>query len=145
MKRGANIPVSEAPRHRPWQIMFTGHGLEQIDAGTRQVLEQILELFTEVGGLVVHTVVGSLSVTRDFPGDYTTQVDQLLAEIFQDNSAVTGIEFLGMENPHTATPDDPYWSADGKAYASIEEAAARGEITPEDAIAAYRRLAAAPK
>ena len=95
--------------------------------------------------MVVHTVAGKLSVTRDFPGDYTTQVDRLLAEIFQDNSAVTGIEFLGMENPHTVTPDDPYWSADGKAYASIEEAAARGEITPEDAIAAYRRLAAAPK
>ncbi len=36
---------------------------------------------------------------------------------------------------------NPYWSAQGKAYASIEEAAARGEITPEDAIAAYRRLA----
>jgi hypothetical protein len=28
--------------------MLTGHGLEQIDAGTRQVLEQILELFTVI-------------------------------------------------------------------------------------------------
>jgi hypothetical protein len=58
-----------------------------------------------------------------------------------NNAAVTGIEFFGLENPHTATPDDPYWSPQGKAYASIKEAAAQGEITPEDAIAAYRRLA----
>jgi len=66
---------------------------------------------------------------------------RLLGDIFKKNVAVTGIEFLSFENPHTATPDDPYWSANGKAYASIKEAAARGEITPEEAIAAYRRLA----
>jgi hypothetical protein len=137
--------VGETSRDRPWQIMLTGHRLEQIDAGTRQALEQILELFTEVGGLVVHTVAGKVNVTRDFPSDYTAQVDRLLGAIFKDNAAVTGIEFLGLENPHTATPDDPYWSPQGKAYASVERAAARGEITPEDAIAAYRRLAAAPK
>jgi hypothetical protein len=125
--------------------MLTGAVISQIDAGTRQALEQILELFTEVPGLVVHTVAGSLSVTRDFPSDYTAQVDRYLQEIFKNNAAVTGIEFLGMEIPHTATPDDPYWSPQGKAYASIEKAAARGEITPEEAIAAYRRLAAAPK
>src|SRR5579859_5609866 len=35
----------------------------------------------------------SLSVTRDFPSDYTTQVDRLLAEIFKNNQYVTGIEF----------------------------------------------------
>jgi hypothetical protein len=125
--------------------MLTGHGLEQIDVGTRQALGQILELFTEVGGLVVQTNAGGVRVTRDFPSDYTTQVDRLLGEIFKNNAAVTGIEFLGLEHPHTATPDDPYWSANGKACASIEEAAARGEITPEEAIAAYRRLAAVPK
>jgi hypothetical protein len=136
--------VSKAPRDRPWQIMLAGQGLEQIDAGTRQALECILELFTEVPGLVVHTVAGKLSVTRDFPSDYTAQVDRYLQEIFKNNAAVTGIEFLGLEHPHTATLDDPYWSANGKAYAGIKEAAARGEITPEDAIAAYRRLAASP-
>jgi hypothetical protein len=125
--------------------MLIGQGLEQIDAGTRQALECILELFTEVPGLVVHTVAGKLSVTRDFPSDYTAQVDRYLQEIFKNNASVTGIEFLGLEHPHTATPDDPYWSANGKAYASIEQAAARGEITPEEAIAAYRRLAAVPE
>lgn len=125
--------------------MLTGHGLEQIDAGTRQALEEILEFFTEVPGLVVHTVAGRLSVTRDFPSDYTAQVDRLLGGIFKNNRFVTGIEFLGAKNPHTATPDDPYWSPLGKAYASIKEAAAQGEITSEEAIAAYRRLGVAAK
>ena len=132
--------TSEAPRERPWQIMLTGPSLEQIDAATRQALERILELFTEVGGLVVQTTAGDVSVTRDFPSDYTIQVDWLLKEIFENNPAGTGIKFLGSENPHTARPDAPYWSAEGKEYASIEEASARGELTPDAAIAAYRSL-----
>ena len=140
MSRAAK-DTSEAPRERPWQIMLTGPSLEQVDAATRQALERILELLTEVGGLVVQTTAGDVSVTRDFPSDYTIQVDWLLKEIFENNPAVTGIKFLGSENPHTATPDDPHWSAHGKAYASIDEAAARGELTPAAAIAAYRRLA----
>ena len=89
---------------------------------------------------MVQTTAGDVSVTRDFPSDYTIQVDRLLEEIFKTNPAVTGIRSLGSENPHTATPDDPHWSAHGKAYADIEKAAARGELTREDAIAAYRRL-----
>lgn len=129
-------------RERPWQMMLTGEGREHLDAAGRQELELILELFTEVCRLVIHTSTGSFTVTRDFPSDYTKQVDQLLGEIFKSNPAVIGIEFIGLEKPHTATPDDPYWSANGKAYASIERAAARGEITPEEAIFAYRRLAA---
>lgn len=133
--------MSEVSRDRPWQIMLTGSGLGAIDAETRRALEQILELFTEVSGLVVKTTAGDVSVTRDFPSDYTIQVDRLLEEIFKNNSAVTGIRLLGPENAHTATPDDPHWSAHGKAYAGIEEAAARGELTPEEAIVAYRRLA----
>ena len=133
--------MSEVSRERPWQIMLTGPGLGAIDAPTRQALEQILELFTDVGGLVVQTTAGDVSVTRDFPSDYTIQVDRLLGEIFKNNSAVTVIKLLGAEDAHTATPDDPHWSAHGKAYAGIEEAAARGELTPEEAIVAYRRLA----
>ena len=121
--------------------MLSGRGLGAIDAQTRQALEQILELFTEVGGLALQTTSGDVSVTRDFPSDYTVQVDRLLGEIFKNNSAVTGIKSLGAENAHTATPDDPHWSVHGKAYAGIEEAAARGELTPEAAIVAYRRLA----
>jgi hypothetical protein len=132
--------VSEATRERPWQILLTGKDIGQIDEAMRRALERILELFTDVPGLVVYTTAGAVSATRDFPSDYTAQVDRYLQEIFKNNRCVTGIEFLGLEHPHTATPDDPYWSASGKAYASIEEAAARGEITPQQAIAAYRRL-----
>jgi hypothetical protein len=133
--------VTEVPRDRSWQIMLTGSGLGAIDVATREALEQILELFTEVGGLVVQTTAGDVSVTRDFPSDYTIQVDQLLGEIFKNNPAVTGIRLFGAENAHTATSDDPHWSAHGKAYAGIEEAAARGELTPEAAIVACRRVA----
>jgi hypothetical protein len=121
--------------------MLSGPGLRAIDAATRQALEEILELFTEVGGLVVQTTAGNVSVTRDFPSDYTIQVDRLLGEIFKNNPAVTSVRILGAENAHTATPDDPYWSAHGKAYAGIAGAAARGELTPDAAIVAYRRLA----
>jgi hypothetical protein len=123
--------------------MLTGPGIRAIDAETRRALEQILELFTEVGGLVVQTTAGDVSVTRDFPSDYTIQVDRLLEGIFKSNPAVTGVKLLGAENAHTATPDDPHWSAHGKAYAGIEDAAARGELTPEAAIVAYRRFAIA--
>jgi len=133
--------VTEVLRDRPWQVMLTGAGLGAIDAETRQALEQILELFTEVGGLVVQTTAGEVSVTRDFPSDYTIQVDRLLGEIFENNSAVTGIKCLGAQNAHTATRNDPHWSAHGKAYSGIEEASARGELTPDAAIVAYRRLA----
>ena len=76
--------MSETPRDRPWQIMLTGPGLGAIDAATRQALEQILELFTEVPGLVVHTVAGKVSVTRDFPSGYTTQVDRASGDDFQE-------------------------------------------------------------
>ena len=133
--------VSEIPRDRPWQIMLTGPSVGTIDAAMRGALEQILELFTEVGGMVVQTTSGDVSVTRDFPSDYTVQVDRLLGEIFDNNPAVTGIKFLGAENAHTATPDDAHWSAHGKAYASLDQAAARGELTREAAIVAHRRLA----
>jgi hypothetical protein len=94
--------------------MLTGPGLGVIDAATREALAQILELFTDVDGLVVQTAAGDVSVTRDFLSDYTIQVDQLLNEIFKNNPAVSGIKFLGSENPHTATPDDPYWWSTAK-------------------------------
>jgi hypothetical protein len=139
--------MSEATRERPWQLLLSGRDIGQIDAATRQALgadSRTLHRGRGIGG-ANHRRQG-VNVTRDFPSDYTIQVDRLLAEIFKNNAAVvTGIEFLGLENPHTATPDNPFWSPQDKAYASIAEARARSEITPEDAIAAYRRLAAASK
>jgi hypothetical protein len=41
--------VSEATRDRPWQLPLSGEGIGQIDVVTRQALEGIFELFTEVG------------------------------------------------------------------------------------------------
>jgi len=61
--------VSEATRERPWQILLTGKDIGQIDEATRRALERILELFTDVPGLVVHTTAGAVSATRDFPSD----------------------------------------------------------------------------
>jgi hypothetical protein len=50
--------------------------------------------------LVVQTTAGRVSVSRDFPSDYTGQVDRFLGEIFRHNPGVTGIEYLGLEPPH---------------------------------------------
>ncbi len=75
--------MGEPSLDRPWQLLLTGKDIGQIDAATRQALECILELFTEVPGLVVQTAAGRVNVTRDFPSDYTTQVDRLLREIPQ--------------------------------------------------------------
>ncbi len=43
---------------------------------------------------MVQTTAGDVSATRDFPSEYTIQVDRLLGEIFKTNPAVTGIKVL---------------------------------------------------
>ncbi len=64
-------------------------------------------------------------------------VDQILAGIFQGNAAVTGVTFPGATDTpaHTATPDAPYWMAEGKTAAEITAACTRGEITADEATA----------
>jgi hypothetical protein len=72
--------VSEVPRDRPWQIMLTGPGLGAIDAASRQALEQILELFTEVAGLVVKTTAGEARHNRqavDFSHQQSRRKDEI--------------------------------------------------------------------
>jgi hypothetical protein len=65
VKRAANHPGSEAPQDRPWQIMLTGHGLEQIDAGTRTLEADIAEMqvnaaaLAKAGASKLLTVVGA--------------------------------------------------------------------------------------
>ncbi|WP_050452576.1 hypothetical protein [Candidatus Burkholderia verschuerenii] len=80
------------------------------------------------------TSAGPVRVSRDFPSDYTSRVDQLLAGIFARNPAVTGITFPAVSGRpgHTATPDDPYWSAQGQAIEGLSEACRRGEITADE-------------
>ena len=68
-------------------------------------------------------------MTRDFPSEQTTQRNRLGDEDCKTNTVVTGVEFLDVESPHAAKLDDPYWSQQGNSCASIESAAAWGEIT----------------
>lgn len=91
----------------------------------------------------MHTAAGSFTLIGDVPSNYIAQVDQLLGEIFNNNPAVTDIEFSGAETRpgHTATPDDLHRSTDGAAYVRIDAAVARGEHTNPEAIAAYPPLA----
>jgi hypothetical protein len=69
-------------------------------------------------------------------------VDQILAGIFQGNAAVTGVTFLAATDTpaHTATPDAPYWTAEGKTAAEVMAACTRGEITADEATARLDRL-----
>jgi hypothetical protein len=128
----------EDPPLRLWQIALTGNG-RMPNSQTREALGQILDLFPDVGSLVVRTVDGSYHATRDFPGDSSEKVDQLLAAVFNSDPTVMEISFPKTPDRlgHTATPDNPYCSAAGKDCARIRAAAARGELTTEEAIAAY--------
>jgi hypothetical protein len=121
----------------------TGNGGELLDDSTWKALDHILELFPDLRSLEITTAHGSCHVARDFPSDYTQQVDRILAEVFKNNPAVAGVTFRWSEKSkqHTATPDDPHWSAEGKDYARIEAAMARGEMTTEEGIDAYLQIA----
>ena len=58
------------------------------------------------------------------------------------NPAVTGITFpeTSTRLGHTATRDNPHWSAEGKASADIMAALTRGEIIPDEAAAQLKQL-----
>jgi len=75
-------------------------------------------------------------VTRDFTSGNAAEVDRMLAGIFGNDQAVTGIAFpaTSTKPKHTATPDNPYWSPHGKTLAATDAALAAGEITPQEAI-----------
>lgn len=83
-----------------------------------------------------------MRVSRDFPSDYTSRVDQLLANIFERNPAITGITFPAVSGrpEHTATPDDPHWSANGQALEALYEACQRGEITTDELVNHVKEL-----
>lgn len=91
--------------HRPWQLLMIDEGASHFTAKDVEALPRILDLFPHIGGLDVQTTAGPVRVSRDFSCDYTRQVDQLL----------TGITFpaRAAQSAHTATPDDPHWSARG--------------------------------
>ncbi|MGI4793738.1 MAG: hypothetical protein ACRYG8_06550 [Janthinobacterium lividum] len=123
-------------RRRPWQLLMTGEGINQINVKACESLARILNLFPSVSHLVIKTMVGDCQVSRDFPSNYMAEVDQHLVGIFHGNPAVTGITFPTTSGRpgYTSTPNDPHWSPDGKASADIMAAFARGEIGFNEAI-----------
>lgn len=133
------------PRRRPWQVLLTWTGAAPPGPGLDEELGHILDLFPGTGFLTVHTAEGCLHVTRDFPSNATQEVDDILARLFQANPEVTGVTFPGTATrpAHTATPDDPFWSAQGKAGAAITAALEAGTVTPGQAIEQFKYLYAA--
>lgn len=135
--------LKQLRQDRPWQLLMIGDGISQITADDVDALTRILDLFPHVGGLDVTTSAGPIRVSRDFPSDYTRRVDQLLAGIFERNPAVTGITFpAASDRPgHTATPDDPHWSAQGQVLETLSDACRRGEITTDEMTCRLKDLA----
>lgn len=82
-------------QRRPWQLLITGNTKEPIafSVETRDALTSMFELFPHLSGLTLKTRHGDLSVTRDFPGDYTSRVDEMIAAVFRNNPDITGIVF----------------------------------------------------
>jgi hypothetical protein len=122
---------------RPWKLLATGEGSLALTPEATRSIEEIFELFPSVSFLTLQTAWGEGMVMRDYPSGYTQRVDRLLANIFKQNSAITGIIFAAREGQpaHTATPDHPFWSAEGqirveKVRAFLEEIAVRKAGTP---------------
>ncbi len=133
------------PQRRPWQMLLTRTGAAPPGPGLYEDLGAILDLFPGTGFLTVHTAEGCLRATRDFPSNATQEVDDILARLFQANPEVTGVTFPGTATrpAHTATPDDPFWSAQGKTGAAITAALEAGTVTPGQAIEQFKYLYAA--
>ncbi len=126
--------------HRPWQTLVSGVG-EMPSGKMMLAFDRILDLFPDVGSLVVTTDQGSVTVQRDFSSDYTKEVDRLLAGVFRHHPDVTGVTLKwSAERAHAATPAAPYWSPHGAEYARIDAAQASGELTPAEAIAALKKI-----
>jgi hypothetical protein len=123
---------------RPWRLLATGEGSPALTSEVTRSIEEIFELFPSVSFLTLQTAWGEGMVMRDYPGGYTQRVDRLLANNFQQNSAIKGIIFPAREghSAHTATPDHPFWSAEGqirveRVRAFLEEIPMRiGEAPP---------------
>lgn len=137
------IRLKQLRQGRSWQLLMIGEGTSQLTAEDVDALTRIFDLFPHVGGLDVATSAGPVRVSRDFPSDYTSRVDQLLASIFERNPAVTGITFPAVSGRpgHTATPDDPHWSAQGRMLETLSEAGQRGEITTDELVNRVKKLA----
>jgi hypothetical protein len=124
-------------RRRPWQLMMTSisEHMPPLSKETIVALERIFELFPHLGNLTVQTSAGDVQVTRDYPGNYTAEVDRLLEGIFQNDPAISGIIFpaTATQPEHRARPDDPHYSASGKEVSAVNATLEAGEITGDEA------------
>lgn len=124
-------------RRPPLQLLMTSvsDDASALSAGTNSALSLIFELFPHLGSLTVQTTGGDIRVTRDFTSGNAAEVDRMLAGIFGNDQAVTGIAFpaTSTKPEHTATPDNPYWPRTAK-HLPPDAALAAGEIPPHEAI-----------
>lgn len=101
-----------------WQLMMTSISEDALplNPDTSDALRRIFELFPHISSMTVQTINGDVQLTRDFAGNQTAEVDEMLESIFQNDSSISGIIFpgTGTRGEHRATPDDRHWSPSGK-------------------------------
>jgi hypothetical protein len=128
----------------PWQLMMTSISEDALplNSDTSDALRRIFELFPHISSMTVQTINGDVQVSRDFAGNQTAEVDEMLDSVFQNDPSITGIIFpgTGTRGEHRATPDDRHWSPSGKALSQIAAAQEAGEISRNEAIRRIQEL-----
>lgn len=128
----------------PWQLMMTSVSEDALplNSDTHDALRRIFELFPHISTMTVQTIDGDVQVSRDFAGNQTAEVDEMLESVFQNDPSITGIIFpgTGTRAEHRATSDDRHWSPAGKALSDIAAAQEKGEITRDEAIRRIQEL-----
>jgi hypothetical protein len=128
----------------PWQLMMTSISEDALplNPDTSDALRRIFELFPHISSMTVQTIHGDVQLTRDFAGNQTAEIDEMLESVFQNDPSITGIIFpgTGTRGEHRATPDDRHWSPSGKALSQIAAAQEAGEISRNEAIRRIQEL-----
>jgi hypothetical protein len=128
----------------PWQLMMTSISEDALplNPDTSDALRRIFELFPHISTMTVQTINGDVQLARDFAGNQTAEVDEMLDSVFQNDPSITGIIFpaTGTRGEHRATPDDRHWSPAGKALSEITAAQEAGEISRDEAIRRIQEL-----
>ncbi|RYG56045.1 MAG: hypothetical protein EON56_04775 [Alphaproteobacteria bacterium] len=128
----------------PWQLMMTSVVADALplNSDTNDALRRIFELFPHISTMTVQTIHGDVQVFRDFAGNQTAEVDEMLESIFQNDPSISGIIFpgTGTRGEHRATPDDRHCSPAGKALSEITAAQEAGELSRKEAIRRIQEL-----
>jgi hypothetical protein len=128
----------------PWQLMMTSISEDALplNPDTSDAMRRIFELFPHISTMTVQTIHGDVQVFRDFAGNQTAEVDEMLDSVFQNDPSISGIIFpgTGTRGEHRATPDDRHCSPAGKALSQIAAAQEAGEISRDEAIRRIQEL-----